>query len=129
VYFNGTRRVRARAPVAYARHGRASQRISWRLVVQALRSDDQVWVGYAKSPWQARRATPARSADFRGMRLKTDPWEDDWTRGFRAKLQLRWYAADDTSVAGRATLYVDHYQLIEDKPLGIDTNGCNTTTG
>jgi hypothetical protein len=129
IYFNGVRRISVHPPFAFARKGKPSQRISWRATIQALRLPDEVWVRYARSRWQAREATPNRPADFVPMRVLTDPWEDDWAGDFRAKILMRWHKPDGVRVAGRATLFVHHYRLVEGAPFAVVLDRCGSTTG
>ena len=128
-YFNGLRRMRSKAPLVLARHGKRSQEVGWRMVVQAWDEADGRWVRYVRSSWQRRIATPDQAASFKAIRLTTDPWTDQWVGRFRVKLQLRWYGPDDHSIAGLATLYARFYQLIEGEPFAVDADDCRTTTG
>jgi hypothetical protein len=126
-YFNGLRRVIQRAPVAYARVGRASQRISYRLLVQAW--DGAAWRMYLATRWQWRTATPTDAADFTERALTTDPWNDANFGPFRARVVLRWHAANGVDVVGQAALHPRTYLAVEGSLVYLSTDHCSGTTG
>jgi hypothetical protein len=126
-YFNGLRRVIQRPPVAYARVGRASQRICYRLLVQAW--DGAAWRMYRATGWQWRTATPTNAADFTERALTTDPWNDANFGPFRARVVLRWHAANGVDVVGQAALHPRTYLAVEGGLSYLSTDHCTGTTG
>jgi hypothetical protein len=127
-YYNGIHGIRVIAPVAYARAGKASQRLAARLVIQYWRDD--AWHTYAASSWQARTATPTRKADFgaRSMTVDSRPLHnvvDTW----RARVDIRWFGGDGT-VKGTARLYPGDYAGSEGPTqLPVQHDLCGSTTG
>jgi hypothetical protein len=127
-YYNWLDRLGSRAPKVYARRGKTSQRVSWRLVVQAW--DGGAWVRAERTDWVTRTATPTRAAPFGALDHHVASLRDAATRlAYRAKAQVRWFASDGVTVVGRADLWPDHYRLIEGGPLGVSPDYCGTSTG
>lgn len=128
-YYNGLRRVRAGAPVAFARASRTSQRIAWRLAVQVW--DGTRWLRYDASPWQSRGATPSTKAAFSARSVLVDSYPHHGTWGaYRASIQLRWYAPNGTTVVGTARLFPAYYRSVEGVyPEWQQTERCGGTTG
>lgn len=127
-YYNGVRKIRVIAPVAYAHAGKTTQRLAARLVIQYWQGD--AWHRYGASGWQVRSATPTRKADFsaRSMTVDSRPLHN-LANGWRAFLDIRWYGGDGT-VKGSARLYPDRYASSEGAtqfPLQHDL--CGSTTG
>jgi len=127
-YYNGLRTVSVGPPVAFARRGKATQRISWRVIVEVWVSPD--WVPYRVTAWQSRVASPTQAAPFTARDVPTDPWGDGVHGSvLRARVQLRWHAPDDGDVVGRATLYPRHYRMIEGALSTPLEDRCPSTTG
>lgn len=130
-YYNGIRRIAVEPPDAHARAGRATQRITWRLVVQAWVGAESRWVKEGATGWQSRRTSPAEPAAFTKRRLTVDSWPHHGVYdAHRARIELRWYARDNTTITGRARLFPDHYRAIEhDAQFGVLDDHCGSTTG
>ena len=130
-YYNGVRKVIVEPPRARAGAGRTSQRIAWRLVVQAWRIPGGGWVDVRASTWRSKRATPTQRAPFtrRGLLIDSRPFHD--LRGdYRAKVELRWYGRDDATVVGRAVLFPDLYAGLElGTRIATFDDLCGATTG
>ena len=128
-YYNGIRRVGAGAPVAFARAGRPSQRVAWRLLVQAW--DGTRWLRYDASPWQSRGASPSHPAAFTARSVVVDSYPHHGVYGpYRARIELRWYARDLSTVVGTAHLFPHYYRSIEgDLPEWQQLEDCGGTTG
>lgn len=127
-YYNGVRTIRVIAPTAYARAGRASQRLAARLVVQYWRDD--AWHTYDASSWQRRTATPTRKADFsaRSMTIESRPLHD-LVGAWRARIDVRWYGRDGT-VTGSVRIYPRWYGGSEGATqLPVQHDLCGVTTG
>jgi hypothetical protein len=128
-YYNGVRKIRVVAPVAYARTNRAHQRISARLVVQYWKDD--AWHKYAATSWQWRSATPTHRADFtaRSIIIDSRPFHgvaEPW----RARVDLRWHASDGVTVKGTARMFPRWYDTWEGtNHLGVQADDCGGTTG
>jgi hypothetical protein len=128
-YYNGLRRVRAGAPLAFARAGRTSQQVAWRLVVEAW--DGTRWLPYDASPWQSRSATPSTEAAFSARSVPVDSYPHHGTYGhYRARIELRWYALNGTTVVGTARLFPGYYRSVEGEyPEWQQSGQCGGTTG
>lgn len=128
-YYNGLHKLKVRPPNAYARSNRASQRIAWRLVVQAWDGDS--WLVHKASSWLAKTATPSTPAAFstRGLIVDSYHHHGEWSP-YRARIELRWYAKDGSTVVGRARLFPHYYHSSEgDLPPWQQLDGCGGTTG
>jgi hypothetical protein len=125
VYFNHLRRIGVDAPVAYAREGRVTQRIGFRLVVQEW--NGSAWVVYARSSWSFKNATPDTPADF-SPRTMSFP-ADISSHTARSKVKLRWYAGDGVTVTGRAIMFPEWYEAWEHGLSHVQHERCGGTTG
>ena len=129
-YYNGVRRVIVKRPVAFARAGRDTQRITWRVVIQAWPSAGSAWTFVDKSEWQSRTATPDARAPFKRKAVLIDsfPHHEEWGR-VRSRVDLRWHGHDG-SVVGSARLFPDWYSIVEQGlELGTSQSDCSLTTG
>ncbi len=128
-YYNGLRRVRASAPVAFARASRTSQRIAWRVVVQAW--DGTHWLRYDASSWQSRRASPSAPAAFSARSVLVDSYPHHGAYSpYRARIELRWYASNGRTVVGTARLFPGYYRSVEGAyPEWQQSGHCGGTTG
>jgi hypothetical protein len=127
-YYNGIGRVRAGAPAAFARAGRTSQRVAWRLAVQAW--DGTRWQRYDASSWQSRGAAPSRSAAFTARSVLVDSYPHHGEYGpYRARIELRWYARDRSTVVGTARLFPQYYRSVEGDLAWQQLEDCGSTTG
>ena len=79
-YYNGVRRVIVKRPIVFARAGRDTQRITWRVVIQAWPSAGSAWTFVDKTEWQSRTATPDARAPFKRKTVLIDsyPHHGEW---------------------------------------------------
>jgi hypothetical protein len=128
-YYNYLRRIRVHAPVAYARHGKTTQKIAWRLIVQLWTGSK--WMRETKSTWVTKSATPTQPAAFSPRGLNFNSVENTSALGpYRARIELRWYAGDDSTVVGTVVLFPHWYLAHEGSTTEYTlTDDCGTTTG
>ena len=121
--------VGSKAPRVFATAGRSSQRVGLRLVVEWYKNAS--WRTFASTSWRYRTATPAHAAGFAAVHRSFVADQLDTVSDYRARLDLRWYARDGTTVTGRASLWVDHYWSVDppNAPFLYDIPRCAETTG
>ncbi len=124
-------RMTVAAPRVKAATGRSSQKVAWRLVVQAWKYTTDTWSVYARTPWTSATATPTAAAPLakRSSRLRT--YDDVDLGAWRAKAEIRWYARDGSRITGRGSVWVTWY-LVHERELPTYTwqvPDCNWTTG
>lgn len=130
---NSLMRMGLAAPRVKAAAGRTSQKVAWRLVVQFSDDDGVTWGPYARSAWTSGTAKPTVAASLarRSARLRT--WDDTLSgpAAWRAKAEIRWYAADGTTISGRAAIWPTWYLMRQDPYPSFTATGpsCGWTTG
>ncbi len=124
-------RIVARPPVAFANHGKTSQRIQWRLVVSGWVVSTSTWRKVAKTSWVTASATPTAAASFRKEGLAVDSIDHFATLDpYEARNDLRWLAPNGSTVVGTARLFPHWYLAHENGNADFDWNDtCGDTTG
>lgn len=130
-YYNWLYRMKVQAPLATTHPDRERQRIAWRVVVIGWDYTNDRFVRVAMSPWESATTTSGEAADFHVRKVDFEALAyDNVLNVYRAKIQLRWYGKNGTTVVGKAWLYPDAYHTVEQgQDLGSQPDHCGSTTG
>ena len=125
---NWLRRLDVSPPQAFARSGRTTQKVAWRLRVQYW--DGAAWSLDKRTDWKMRKATPTTAAAFSGRGKQVGSPDLHDFPAYRARIDLRWFGRDGRTIAGRASMSPRHYLGREDPlPDHLQEDDCGATTG